>query len=198
MKSATASHSSPAPLKLTPAQLAAMASPARMAILQRLDAEGPASIRELAERLGRPATALYHHLAHLQKHGLVRITEHRDTGRRPEAVYAAASSQLSSRDAVRTPSGRRSLVRVATRVVAATLRAFASAATQAAARFEGPQRNCAVRHLSFRADDEQLARINALIEALEATALDAGTQGDPLLLTVLMAPAAHRPRGPST
>ncbi|HID8535475.1 TPA: ArsR/SmtB family transcription factor [Stenotrophomonas maltophilia] len=194
----TASRATQVPLKLTPTQLAAIASPARMAILQRLDAEGPASIRELAERLGRPATALYHHLAHLQKHGLVRIIEHRDTGRRPEAVFAAASAQLSSRDAVRTPSGRRSLVRVATRVVAATLRAFASAATHAATRFEGPQRNCAVRHLSFRADDERLARINALIEELEATGLDTGRQGDNMLLTVLMAPAAHKPRGKST
>ena len=198
MNSPAASRATPAALTLTPAQLAAMASPTRMAILQRLDAEGPASIRELAERLGRPATALYHHLAHLQKHDLVRITEHRDTGRRPEAVYAAASARLSSRDAVRTPAGRRSLVRVATRVVAATLRAFASAASHAAARFEGPQRNCAVRHLSFRADQERLARINALIEALEATALDTGTQGDTLLLTVLMAPAAHTSRSAST
>lgn len=198
MNSPAASHATPAALTLTPAQLAAMASPTRMAILQRLDAEGPASIRELAERLGRPATALYHHLAHLQKHGLVRITEHRDTGRRPEAVYAAASARLSSRDAVRTPAGRRSLVRVATRVVAATLRAFATAASHAAARFEGPQRNCAVRHLSFRADHERLARINALIEALETTALDTGPQGDTVLLTVLMAPAAHTPRSAST
>ncbi|EKT4091055.1 TPA: helix-turn-helix transcriptional regulator [Stenotrophomonas maltophilia] len=198
MNSPAASHPSPAALKLTPTQLAAMASPTRMAILQRLDAEGPASIRELAERLGRPATALYHHLAHLEKHGLVRITEHRDTGRRPEAVYAAAAAQLSSRDAVRTPSGRRSLVHVATRVVAATLRAFASAATHAAARFEGPHRNCVVRHLSFRADDARLARINALIDELEATGLDAGTQGDTMLLTVLMAPATHKPRGTPT
>lgn len=198
MTSSTASQRAPAPLTLTPTQLAAMASPARMAILQRLDAEGPASIRELAERLGRPATALYHHLAQLQKHGLVRITGHRDTGRRPEAVYAAASAQLSSRDAVRTPSGRRSLVRVATRVVAATLRAFASAATHAAARFDGPHRNCAVRHLSFRADDERLARINSLIEELEAAGLDAAAQGDTMLLTVLMAPAPHKPRREST
>jgi predicted ArsR family transcriptional regulator len=175
-----------------------MASPARMAILQRLDAEGPASIRELAERLGRPATALYHHLAHLQKHDLVRITEHRDTGRRPEAVYAAASAHLSSRDAVRTASGRRSLVRVAKRVVAATLRAFGSAATHAAARFEGPHRNCVVRHLAFRADEERLARINALIEELEAAGLDGAAQGDALLLTVLMAPAPRKPRREST
>ncbi|PJL24602.1 hypothetical protein B9Y64_18725 [Stenotrophomonas maltophilia] len=194
MKSPTASQPSPAPLQLTPTQLAAMASPVRMAILQRLDAEGPASTRELAERLGRPATALYHHLAHLEKNGLVRISEHRDTGRRPEAVYATASPLLSSRSAVRTASGRRSLVRVAASVVGATLRAFASAATHAATRFEGPRRNCAVRHLSFRADDQRLARINALIEELEAAGTDAGAQGDNMLLTVLMAPAARRSR----
>lgn len=183
------------PLTLTPTQLAAMASPARMAILQRLDADGPASTRELAERLGRPVTALYHHLAHLQKNGLVRISGHRGTGRRPEAVYAVVSQQLSSRDAVRTAAGRKSLIRVATSTVAATLRAFAAAASHAAARFEGPHRNCTVRHLSFRADDARLARINALIDELEATGVEAATQGDAMLLTVLMVPVVQKPTG---
>ncbi|WP_429620790.1 helix-turn-helix domain-containing protein [Stenotrophomonas sp. AN71] len=171
-----------------------MASPTRMAILQRLDADGPASTRELAERLGRPATALYHHLAHLEKNGLVRITGHRVTGRRPEAVYAAISQQLSSRDAVRTTAGRRSLIRVAASTVAATLRTFATAATHAAARFEGPHRNCVVRHVSFRTDDARLEHINALIDELEAAALDASPQGDTMLLTVLMAPAVQKTR----
>jgi len=176
-------------LKLTPTQLGAMASSVRMAIVQRLDMDGEATARELAAHLGRPVTALYHHLEQLQKAGLVRVTERRSTGRRPEAVYAMVSRRLSSADAVRTPSGRKSLVRVAARAVGASLRAFATVVTQAAARFEGPQRNCAVRHLVFRADRAQLARINALIGGLEEAGSQTSERGEDMLLTVVLAAA---------
>lgn len=54
----------------------------------------------------------------------------------------------------------------------------------AAACFEGSQRNCTVRHLAFRADAAQLARINALIGELEQASLEgskAAGDGQPLV-----------------
>lgn len=182
----------PGALKLTPAQLGAMASSVRLAIVQRLDIDGQATARELAERLGRPVTALYHHLEQLQQAGLVHVVERRSTGRRPEAVYAMVSRRLSSADAVRTPRGRNNLVKLAARAIGASLRAFAAAASQAAARFEGTQRNCAVRHLLFRADRAQLARINALIDQLEAASSQTSERGEDMLLTVVLASAPRR------
>lgn len=182
-------------LKLTPDQLGAMASSPRLAILQRLDIDGQATARELGERLGRPVTALYHHLERLEEAGLVEVVERRSTRRRPEAVYAVVSRQLSSADALRTPGGRRNLIKVARSAMGASLRAFAAAATQAAARFDGSQRNCAVRHLSFRADDARLARINALIGELEQATLKSGEEaedGQPLLLTVVLASVSDK------
>lgn len=167
-----------------------MASSPRLAILQRLDIDGQATARELGERLGRPVTALYHHLERLEEAGLVQVVERRSTSRRPEAVYAVVSRQLSSADALRTPEGRRNLIKVASSAVSAGLRTFAAAAGQAAARFEGSQRNCAVRHLSFRADDARLARINALIGELEQASLQGGEEaedGQPMVLTVVLA-----------
>ncbi|QNH19171.1 Helix-turn-helix domain protein [Xanthomonas sp. GW] len=193
MSKPPASPPAPRALKLTPDQLGAMASSPRLAILQRLDIDGQATARELGERLGRPVTALYHHLERLESAGLVQVVERRSTGRRPEAVYAVVARQLSSADALRTPGGRRNLIKVASSAVGASLRAFAGAATQAAARFEGSQRNCAVRHLSFRADAAQLARINTLIGELEQASLQGGEaaeDGQPLLLTVVLAPVS--------
>lgn len=190
MSQPLASPHAPRALELTPDQLGAMASSPRLAILQRLDIDGHATVRELGERLGRPVTALYHHLERLEEAGLVQVVERRSTGRRPEAVYAVVSRQLSSAAALRTPGGRRNLIKVASSAVGASLRAFSAAATQAAARFDGSQRNCAVRHLSFRADAAQLARINALIGELEQASLQAGDEaedGQPLLLTVVLA-----------
>lgn len=182
-------------LKLTAAQLGTLASSTRLAIIQRLDVDGEASAREIAGRLGRPVTALYHHLDQLEKSGLIRVVELRSTGRRPEAVYAAVSRQMSSADAVRTRSGRKNLIKVASSALAASLRAFAAVASQAATRFEGPQRNCAVRHLTFRADDARLARINGLISELEEAALHAGEGGENMLLTVLLAEVPGKRKG---
>ncbi|WMJ69227.1 helix-turn-helix domain-containing protein [Stenotrophomonas sp. 24(2023)] len=175
-----------AALALTPAQLGVLASSTRLAIIQRLDVDGQASARELAERLGRPVTALYHHMVQLENAGLIAVVGQRATGRRPEAVYAVVSRQLSSADAMRTASGRRNLAKVAASAVGASLRAFAAMVTSAAARFEGPQRNCTVRHLAFRADAARLARLNALIDALEQAGLEAGDAGDSMLMTVVL------------
>jgi DNA-binding transcriptional ArsR family regulator len=182
----------PGTQKLTAAQLGTMASSVRLAIVQRLDIDGQATARELAERLGRPVTALYHHLERLEEAGLVRVVERRSTGRRPEAVYAVISRRLSSADAVRTPHGRRNLIKVASSAIGASLRAFAAATAQAATRFEGTQRNCAVRHLVFRADRTQLSRINALIDELEEAGLQTSERGEDMLLTVVLAAAPTR------
>ena len=176
------------PLNLTPAQLKVMASSIRLAVLQHLEAEGEATAKELATRLGRPATALYHHLEKLLAAGLIVPAGQRETDRRPETVYGLASSRLSSANAVRTPSGRNALVGLATRVIASSLRAFSAAAVHAAARFDGPQRQVAVRHVIFRADRRHLARINALIDSLEEATAHSSDDGESMLLTVVLAP----------
>lgn len=198
MKKPAASPPAKSALKLTQRQLGALASSPRLAIIQRLDIDREATARELAERLGRPVTALYHHLGQLEASGLIRVVERRSTGRRPEAVYAVVSRQLSSAEALRSAGGRRSLIKMAASAAGASLRAFAALAAQAAARFDGPQRNCAVRHLAFRADDARLARINALIAELEQVSLEnseEGDDGESMLLTVVLAEvvAKHRP-----
>lgn len=178
------------PLSLTPAQLKVMASSVRLAVLQHLEGDGEATAKELAARLGRPATALYHHLEKLLAAGLIVPVGQRETDRRPETVYGLVSSQLSSAKAVRTSSGRKALVELASRVIASSLRAFSAAADQAATRFEGAERQVAVRHLIFRADRRHLARINALIDSLEEGASHSSDEGESMLLTVVLAPRA--------
>jgi predicted ArsR family transcriptional regulator len=183
-------------LNLTPAQLKIMASSVRLAILQYLEAEGEATAKELATQLARPATALYHHLEQLLHAGLIQVVGQRETERRPEALYALVSRRLSSSKAVRTPSGKKALVEVASRVIASSLRAFSAAVAQVAARLEGPERHAAVRHLIFRADRRRLRQINELIDSLENAAVDSSADGEGLLLTIVLAPwtaQAQRP-----
>lgn len=176
-------------MHVSPAQLGVLASSVRLAIVQRLDIDGPATARALAAFLGQPVTGLYHHLKQLRDKRVIRITEVRRGGRRPEAVYALVGKQLSSSRAARTAAGRESLRRVAARVLGATLRAFSASLSGAAARLEGPGRNAALRHLVFRADAARLAVVNSAIDELCAAASTTG-EGERLLLTVVLAPLA--------
>src|SRR4051812_24626260 len=91
---------------LTEAQLESLNSPIRLAIIQRLEVDKKATVRDLAHRMGRAATALYHHIRELEEVGLLRIAGERKGTRRPEAVYAMVAPYLSSAKAVKTEKGR--------------------------------------------------------------------------------------------
>jgi DNA-binding transcriptional ArsR family regulator len=67
--------------------LRALAHPARLAILERLQDRGPATATECADVTGLSPSACSYHLRALQKHGLVRDSRPRSDGR--ERVWEA-------------------------------------------------------------------------------------------------------------
>ncbi|HUR26756.1 MAG TPA: helix-turn-helix domain-containing protein, partial [Planctomycetota bacterium] len=75
-------------------QLEALASPLRQEIVDVLDAAGPCSIAELAQRLGRPPDSLYFHLRRLVKTGLVVEVERRRAGRHAFVVVDVAGRPM--------------------------------------------------------------------------------------------------------
>ena len=92
---------------MTPDQLAAMASPRRQDIVDRLAATGPLSVKELAAQIGARPPALYHHIERLLEVGLIveagtrtvrrkRETALRDAGA-ADAAWSARSPRASSR-----------------------------------------------------------------------------------------------------
>jgi predicted ArsR family transcriptional regulator len=178
----------PKPYFLSPAQLESLSSPMRLAIVQQLEIDREATARELAGRMGRPVTALYHHLQQLMDVGVLRIAAERKGARRPEAVYAMVAGQLSSAAAVKTRLGRKSYARAAARVADAGARAFAAAIDRGDCRFEDKQRNAAVKYYILRANREQLARLNALLRELDDAALQSCEYGEEIQLTILLAP----------
>ncbi len=70
-----------------PAQVRALASPARQEIVDALAAAGPCSVAELAGHLGRAPDALYFHLRKLMGVGLVLERGAQKNGRHVAAVY---------------------------------------------------------------------------------------------------------------
>lgn len=82
-----------APLK-TKAQWDALASAARIEIVQLLRISGPCSIRELAELVHRPVPSLYFHVRKLQRAGLVVQRGLRKARRQTEALYDLAAQRF--------------------------------------------------------------------------------------------------------
>jgi DNA-binding transcriptional ArsR family regulator len=72
-------------------QLRALNNSLRLEIHNRLEDEGPASARELAERMGVDELRLYYHLKKLAEVGLIKTLSSRPTATKPEAIYAIAN-----------------------------------------------------------------------------------------------------------
>ena len=69
-------------------ELKALRSPTRFRLLNLLRKIGEASASILADRMGMKAESLYYHIHVLEKADLVTAVRERETGRRPEVIYA--------------------------------------------------------------------------------------------------------------
>jgi DNA-binding transcriptional ArsR family regulator len=97
----------------------ALAHPLRLRILE-LFAEAPRTTKHVAELLGEPPTRLYHHVAALERAGLLRLTETRKNRGTTEKWYEAISRTMGSSTSIHS-------ARVAPRDQAAARRAVAMA-----------------------------------------------------------------------
>jgi len=177
---------------LTGRQLESLTSPVRLAIVQRLEIDRKATARELARRIGRSVTSLYHHLNALEDVGVLRIVGEREGTRRPEAIYALVADYLSSAEAVKTRRGRKTYGRSAVRVAEAGARAFSAAMERGQPRFQGKERNALVRFYALRANSAKLAELNALLNALDDAAMRGSDEGEEIQLTILLSPPNTR------
>lgn len=75
-------------------QMNALISPARVEIVSALEQMGQASVREIAERIGRRPSSLYYHLELLLKTELLQEVESRHSAGRPEVVYELVARRL--------------------------------------------------------------------------------------------------------
>jgi predicted ArsR family transcriptional regulator len=181
------------PLDLSPAQLRVMASSMRMALIGALAQDGAQSARELAERMGRPVSGLYHHLDLLESVGIIQVSVLRPGPRRPEKIYALTAAKLSSRAASTTKAGRAALAKACRQALAAASRSVGAALTSGAGVTEGPGRDTAVRRVQVRMSARALARFNADVDDLiERAMANATLNGHGLEITLAIAPTARR------
>jgi DNA-binding transcriptional ArsR family regulator len=174
-----------------PEQIKALASPLRHEIGDRLAAQGPLTVRELATALGMRPTAVYHHLKQLEKVGLVRRAGTRREGGRPATAYATPAPRMRLARAARKPRNRKPLAGAG--VAAATQAGRDYANGFAAGAIEGAGRN----HWFFRVvtspSKARLARINALLDELATLVWTPDANpGPPMSVAWFLAPLAER------
>lgn len=103
------------PLGRTVADLRALAHPLRLRMME-LFAESPKTTKQVAELLGQPPTRLYHHVAALERAGLLVLTQRRQNRGAVEKWYAGVAQQIQAGVRRKGDAGR-----AARRAVAATV-----------------------------------------------------------------------------
>ena len=102
------------PLGRSVADLRALAHPLRLRMME-LFAESPKTTKQVAELLGQPPTRLYHHVAALERAGLLVLTERRQNRGAVEKWYTGVAQQIQAGVRQKGDAGRAAL-----RAVAAT------------------------------------------------------------------------------
>lgn len=146
-----------------PAQLKALAAPARQEIIDCLTLLGPATIAEIAEQLGRPADALYFHVKRLLRVGLVVEVARQKSGRQVMAQYDVVAKRLVLRY---RPATQREVLRILRAATRMGERDFALAYPERAEHQREGQRDLwAGRSKGWLAPSD-IARINRLLNQL--------------------------------
>ena len=105
------------PLGRPVAELRALAHPLRLRMME-LFAESPKTTKQVAELLGQPPTRLYHHVAALERAGLLVLKETRQNRGALEKWYGGVGREFGPSSGVRQKGPK---ARAARRAVAATV-----------------------------------------------------------------------------
>lgn len=148
------------PLVRNVADLRALAHPLRLRMME-LFAESPRTTKQVAELLDQPPTRLYHHVAALERAGLLVLTERRQNRGAVEKWYASVAQQIQARVRQKGDAGR-----AARRAVAAT--ALEQARQELLAIPFGAKEVALLTRLVVVAPPSQIPKIRAwLLEAVQ-------------------------------
>jgi DNA-binding transcriptional ArsR family regulator len=152
-------------------QIRAVASPLRQDLIDAVASDGPCTIAELAERVGRPADSLYHHVRRLVATGLlVEESVRRAAGRPAVRLAVPGRPMMIAYDQLARGNVAASNDAVATMLRSAR-RGFARALTTPGVRTWGPRRNLWGARTQGWLTDRDVETANALLTRLLAVFL---------------------------
>jgi DNA-binding Lrp family transcriptional regulator len=186
------------------AQLRALASPVRIEIVGVFQSHGPLAIRELAEKLGRPADGLYHHVRQLQKANILQTAKTRRIGKRDEVVLELTAERFGHAEQPKTPAMRQAIVETAASALRLANREFRRAVLAEKPPTDGPgsarPEECRTgarlsRQRSWLTD-EDLNELQAMLEQMDTFLKErmGRKQGRPFAMTMALVPLLKRKR----
>jgi len=176
-----------------PEQIRALSSPLRHEIGDRLAAQGPLTVRELAALLGMKPTAVYHHLKELEAVGLVRRAGERREGGRPAIAYATVAPLMRMARAARKKANRKPLAAAGVAAATQAGRDYAKGFAPGQWAIEGPGRNHWFFRMVATPSKARLTRINKLLDELATLVWTPDPNpGPPMSVAWFLAPLAER------
>jgi DNA-binding transcriptional ArsR family regulator len=178
-------------------QRRAITSPLRMELMGLFTDGDPLSVATIAERMGRPATAIYYHVRVLEKAGLMRRVGKKQSGRRPEALYFPVADLFKIEAPRELPEAEMSLKAMATAFRMAE-RDMKAAFTNPKAKSVGPYRNVFGGRMHCRLSKKKLSELNRHLRDIEKLLSRAHSNHEPspddsfVSFTVALMPLRNR------
>lgn len=170
-------------------QLSCLASPVRMDIIDHLAGRPPTSIRDLAVRIGKRPSAIYHHLRQLVAVGLAVEAGAQVLNRKSERLYSTPAPRVRLKKALSDAENADLMRGIVGAMLRQSDRDFAAGIGSRAAKSEGPYRNLGMFRLINRPSRRSLRRINSLLDELAEILWREDEPGEPLVaLTWVMTP----------
>ncbi len=152
----------------TEEQRRAVGSPLRLELIGLFTERKPLSVAQIAQGMGRPATAIHYHVRVLEKAGLLRRAGRKRGARRPEALYIPTADVFKMehrRDAPEvTAAAALKTLSMAFRMAERDLQA---ALTNPKSKSSGPYRNMFGGRMHCRLSKQDLAELNRHLRAIE-------------------------------
>ena len=152
----------------TEEQRRAVGSPLRLELLGLFTERKPLSVAQMAQGMGRPATAIHYHVRLLEKAGLLRRAGGQRSGRRNEALYRPVADVYKVDQPRGTASGDAEAaiktLSIAFRMAVGDMKA---ALEDSSTRDSGPQRNFLGGRFHCRLSKADLAELNRHLRAIE-------------------------------
>lgn len=174
------------------AQRKALASPLKLEIIGQFGELKALSVADLAERMGRPATALYYHINQLTKVGLLNAVGTRLKGKRDETLFLPAAERFEI--VAEHEDDLNQSVETFAIAQRMAIRDMQAAIVDGTARISGTDRNFMAARLHYRVDRATLKKLNKHLDAIFELVSESNpkTAGEFCSLTLALLPLKGR------
>jgi len=155
-------------INVTPKQRRALRSPIRLEILGYFVTSDGMSIADIAERMGRPASALYYHIRILEEVGVLQKVGERPGTKRGEALYDLVADRFAYPTKAGSASEGRDAVKAMSVAFRAAERDLEAVLLSRKKLSEGKKRKYFAARLHCRASKSTLAKVSKLLREVES------------------------------